>query len=509
MEEITNGVNEAVLRNFDLTSYARAQEKMIATSKDAYREYDSYWGRCRSYSEIGRTYSPEEITDIIEHGTLEQQRKLSRHYFNRDGYYRQIVLHYTTLLKYAGLLIPNPANGKNLSTSHIYKRYLSALDFVEAMSLPSFLTECARTAIVEGSYFGLRVDTDKDKFAVIDLPYEYARSRFKDVDGNDLVEFDLRYFDTIIDDETRRIALNTYPKVIRKAYEKLKKSKLKSPWMLVPPDIGVCFSFFDGSPLFLSVIPKTLEYDAAVDLEQERNSEEIRKIIVQKIPHLTDGRLLFEPDEVAEMHQGTVGMMRGNKNVSVLTTYGDVDAIVAKANTEQSTLVSQMEHNIYAQAGVSGELFAAKNTTTLEASIKNDISIMMYLAHKFEKYITNCLNEKFSNSNINFKYMILPVSQHNEQKYMDGAFKLASSGYSFLIPALAQGLSQKDFVNIKNLENDSLDLASLMKPLTSGFTTSGTTSNDVGRPTKDTEDKKETTQKKDDSINGAGGNHNE
>jgi hypothetical protein len=49
-----------------------------------------------------------------------------------------------------------------------------------------------------------------------------------------------------------------------------------------------------------------LEYDAAIELEHDRNADEIRKIIVQKVPHLNDGRLLFEPDEAAEIHQGTV-----------------------------------------------------------------------------------------------------------------------------------------------------------------------------------------------------------
>ena len=72
--------------------------------------------------------------------------------------------------------------------------------------------------------------------------------------------------------------------------------------MIIPSDIGICFPFFDGRPLFLSVIPASLEYDDAIQTERDRDAEEIRKILVQKIPHLQDGRLLFEPDEAAEMH---------------------------------------------------------------------------------------------------------------------------------------------------------------------------------------------------------------
>ena len=510
MEEITSSVvNEeknsiAAGRNFDLTSFARAQAKMIATSDQSYDgQWRSYYRSLNSTKE----YTLEDIQAVIDHGTLADQQKLSRHFFYKDGYYKQILTHYATLLKYAGLLIPNPTVGKKLSTSHIQKRYFSALDFVENMSLPLFLTNCAQRALVDGSYFGLRVETDKKTFAVIDLPSGYARSRFKDTEGNDLIEFDLRYFDTIRDKASKKIALNTYPKIIRKAYDSWSKGKLTDNWFLVPSEIGICFPFFDGRPLFLSVIPKTLEYDATVALEQERNNEEIRKIIVQKIPHLSDGRLLFEPDEAAEMHQGTVQMMRGNKNVSVMTTYGEVDAIVSKTTTEQSSMLTNAEHNIYAQAGVSDQIFSSVGSSTLESSIKNDISLMMYLAHKFERFVTNVLNSNFANGNISFSYKILPVSQHNEKDYVDTAFKMASSGYSFLLPAVAQGFTQREFLSLKELENDVLELGEKMKPLVSGFAQSGEapTDDEGGRPKKEQEKKADGTKAKEKSLDKTAG----
>ncbi|MBQ6628072.1 MAG: hypothetical protein IJH65_04570 [Methanobrevibacter sp.] len=67
---------------------------------------------------------------------------------------------------------------------------------------------------------------------------------------------------------------------------------------------------FEAVPLFLNVIPATMQYDDTVDTERERDLEEIRKIIVQKIPHLTDGGLLFEPQEAEVIHEGTVGMLK-------------------------------------------------------------------------------------------------------------------------------------------------------------------------------------------------------
>jgi hypothetical protein len=105
----------------------------------------------------------------------------------------------------------------------------------------------------------------------------------------------------------------------------------------------------DGRPFFLGVIPSTIKYDEAVETEQEREKEEIRKILVQKIPHLNDGRLLFEPDEAEEMHRGAVGMVRKNSNTTVLTTYGDIDAISSRGSNENSasSLLDSMKQNIY------------------------------------------------------------------------------------------------------------------------------------------------------------------
>lgn len=486
---------EEMVRNFDLTSFQKATKRMIATNDNAYAGYYDRNRRSRT-----RDYAPEEIERIINSGSLVEQQRLSRNYFYKDGYYKQILVHYATLLKYSGLLIPNPGFGKSLSTSHIQKRYFNAMDYVEKLSLPVMLTNCALKALVDGCYYGVVVNLDKYDCSILDLPATYCTSRFKDTSGNDLIEFDLSYFNTIADEASRNAALNAYPDFISKAYRRWSKGKASSKWVVVPSDIGVCFPFFEGRPIFLNVIPATIEYDKAVELEQERDAEEIRKIIVQKIPHLSDGRLLFEPEEAEEIHTGTVGMLKGNQNISVLTTYADVDAIVSKTAADNvSNHLERMLNNIYSQAGVSGQVFTSTGSNTLDSSLKNDLALMMYLANKFSVFITNTINKVYANSNISFKYVILPISYYNEEKYVDNAFKLASSGYSYLLPAIAMGLNQKDLGNIKDLENDVLNLGEKLKPLSSAFTQSGD-SGEAGRPNMDDEDKADTTIQKDESL---------
>ena len=88
-------------RNFDLTSFSRAKEKMIATNELAYQ---NNWNSVRRVFSQLKDYTPEEVAAIIASGSLEEQQKLSRNYFNKDGYYKQIIIYYATLLKYMGFL---------------------------------------------------------------------------------------------------------------------------------------------------------------------------------------------------------------------------------------------------------------------------------------------------------------------------------------------------------------------------------------------------------------------
>ena len=475
---------------FDLSSFARAKDKMIATNENAYR------GVHQSIREklfgFRREFTPEEVANIVSSGTLSEQQRLSRYYFLTDGYYKHIIIHYATMLKFMGLLIPNPSAGKNLSTSHISKRYFNALDLVEAMHIPTWLTNCAQRALVDGCYYGIRIDTDKNTFAVLDLPARYCCTRFKDASGNDLIEFDLSYFDTILKAEEREAALKTYPKAIAKAYKRWKEKPTKSNWFIVPSDIGICLPIFDGRPIFLSVIPSIIAYNNAVDNSQDKLAEDIRKIIVQQIPHLADGRLLFEPDEAEEIHAGTVGMLKGNKNVSVLTTYADVSAITSKTTDESSdNLLTRAEQDIYAQAGVSGQIFASTGSGTLDTSLTNDLAFMMYFVNKAAIYITNVVNEKFGNSNITFKYQFAPISYYNASSFLEDSFKLVGSGYSALMPSLALGLTQKDLVNIKDLENNVLKLGDKLKPLATSYTQSNSDQKEEKNEEEKSEEEKE------------------
>jgi hypothetical protein len=207
---------------------------------------------------------------------------------------------------------------------------------------------------------------------------------------------------------------------------------------------------------------------------------------------LNDGRLLFEPDEAAEMHEGSVEMMSENKNVRVLTSYGDVSAIASNTSADRTEgTLTRMEQNIYAQAGVSGQIFASTGSSSLEASLNNDLALMMVLANKFSRFITNMVNNNFGNGNVSFKYTIMPITYQNAADFVDMSFKLVGSGYSALLPALALNMTQRDLTSIKDLENDVLKLGDRLKPLSTSYTQTSTPKEGGDEKTGDGKDPKE------------------
>lgn len=486
----------------DLASFQKMQEKMVATS-------DMFWRNSYSHSSGWnwkiKNYTIEQVAEIINSGSKVKQQLLSQNYFYKDGIYRRIITYYATLLKYVGLIIPNSDKLSNLSNPGIVKKFNKALDYVEDMKLPSLLTEITYKVLVDGTYYGVILSNEKNNFVIMDLPFSWCRTRMKDWLGNDVIEFDVSYFDSIPTSDMKEYALKIYPKNVVTYYKRWSKGLVDKgdPWVIIPTKIGVCFSLFDGRPFFLSVIPAAINYDNSVETERERDLEEIRKIIVQKIPHLTDGGLLFEPVEAAEIHKGTVGMMKGNKNVSVLTTYADVDAIVSK--TSSDTVSNNLEknlQNVYSQAGTTSQLFAATGNLSIETSIKNDTALMMVLGNKYSNFISFLLNDKYSNSSISFKYSMLPITYYNESSYITDSLKLAQNGYSFFLPALAMGITQRDLLNIKQVENKVFKLSDLLIPLQTSYTQS---SAQVGRPRLSDDQKSDKTIANEISLDAQGG----
>ena len=98
----------------------------------------------------------------------------------------------------------------------------------------------------------------------------------------------------------------------------------------------------------------------------------------------------------------------------------------------------------------------------------------------------------------------MPISLYNKSDFITDSFKLAQSGYSFLLPSIASGIGQNELSSLKELENDVLKLRDVLLPLSSAYTQSSS-SGEVGAPEKKLEEKSEKTIQNEDSLDRQGG----
>lgn len=452
----------------DITKFKKAFKDMVATSQAA---YDRNAGRTKKVR--NRMYDRDEIQRIVEGGDSIEKANLSAFFFETSGLYKRIILHYATFLTYAWILVPytKNRNKKNsIKERKVAAAYYNAADFCTTFQIDTKSTLFAKEVLVKGAYYGLLYDTG-NKMVIMNLPFDYCRSRFKNSEDIDIVEFDMSFFDTIRDQVTRDNILSTYPSVVQLGYRRYKATG-KDKWIFLPAEMGIYFSFFEERPFFLDLIPIIDDLSDYMVLDKKRNLQALKKILAQKVP--IDGmKLVFEPDEAEEMHNGSVDMLPNNEEVDVLTTYCDVELLDLSCSDDEKTSIEEIQNIIYSSAGLSKELFFATTEAGLEYSINNDLAMMMILGHKFAHFFTTIINYKYENAKVKFKLLILPISYYNSADYTSRAKELASFGYSFLTPILSTGIDQTNLAALKDLENELLELDETLKPLQSSYTQSG------------------------------------
>lgn len=466
IDENAKKIQESKQKRID--TFKKAFKDMIAATDAAYQKFSGKYAVARE-----RVYQKDEIRRIVEQGNPIERAALSEYFFVTNGLYKRIILHYATFLSYSWILVPYVKNKRNTSEikdKKVAATYYDAADFCTMFQLKSKSTIFAKEILVKGGYYGL-INYNENSVVIQDLPFEFCRSRFKNAQDVNIVEFSMEFFDKIRDDKLREEILDTYPRFIRKAYKSYKVSNGEK-WIFIPAEQGIYFNIFEERPFFLDLIPLLDDLDDYKEIDKERNMQALKRILVQQVP--IDGmRLVFEPDEAEGMHEGSVMMMSNNEDTDVLTTYCDVKLLDMSATDDEKTEIVDVQDLIYSSAGLSKELFFATTEAGLQYSICNDLAMMMILAHKFAHFYTTLINYKFENKKVKFKLIILPLSYYNADDYGDNAKELAAFGYAFLPPILSTGLDQTDLVALKSLENDLLDLDEVLKPLQSAYTQSG------------------------------------
>ena len=442
------------------------------------RPQNNRWGATRNNGVSDHDFTIEEIERIIRGGDLNNIRELSRYYYRTNSQYRNNIDFLACLPLYDTIVTPIfDTTGKG-SKTQIIKAFYNACDFVERLDVKNTFTRITREWIKTGIYNGL-LQENNGKVIIQDLPLNYCRTRYKDFNNLNILEFNLMYFDkTFKDNEELEAVLLTFPEIIQKAWRLWKTGKLTDPWVQIPASAGgISFCFAeDQTPLLIASIPDLHKLKDAVGREEKRDENELYKLLIQRMPIDSNGELVFQLDEVAEIHAGVANMLQGLDTVDVLTTFGETSL----ENIQDSTAATQSADRIekYNKAawnalGRSSLLFNADNSSSLTYAIKKDETLIKTYLNMYNTWIKFHLNERFSRTGLTFDFEILPITMFNMKDIQSKYFQGAQYGYSKMYAGVASGIKQRDQISLMTFENDFLEMTDKMIPLQSSYTSTG------------------------------------
>ena len=440
------------------------------------RERTSRWGGHRMNS-VQRDFTLEEIEEIIRSGEISAIRELSRYYYRTNARYRNNIDFLASLPLYDTIVTPLYESGKG-SKTQIIKAFYHACAFIEALDVKNTLARITREWLKSGIYYGI-LQEDGSKVVVQDLPNEYCRTRFKDFNNLNVLEFNLLYFiNTYSDEEMRDAAIKNFPEIVQKMWKLWKARKLDDPWVMIPSSAGgVTFCFAeDSTPLLIAAIPELAKLKDAVGREEKRDENELYKLLIQRMPIDNDGHLVFELDEVAQIHAGVANMLKDLDTVDVLTTFGETtleNLQDTSAASQANNRLEKYSNNAWDALGTSELLFNAENSSSLAYVIKRLESIMRNYLNMYDTWIRYLINSRFSRTGLEFDFEILPTTVFNIKDYAAQYLSGAQFGYSKMRAGVSMGVKQRNLISTIDFENEFLDLDTKMIPLLSSYTQTG------------------------------------
>lgn len=439
------------------------------TTENAYRSYNY-----SSREPIKSCYSLKEIQDIIRGGAVSDMRSLSRYFYRVSGIYQGVVNLMANLPLYQTMVTPIFDSAKKTNKEKMLATFTKSCRFVENLNIPVTFANISLELLISGIYFGI-LREDGEKVVIQDLPPQYCRTRFKDMNGLNIIEFDVRYFDSIQDSSMRAESLSSFPIKIARAY-KNKSHAINSEWVALTPEEGaVCFFYGDKTPLFGASIPQVFKMEQAVEREETRDENELYKLLIQKMPIDRDGELVFPLEEVAEIHESIADMLAERDTIDVLTTFGDTSLESLQDSTaasQSADRIKKYKTNTYDNLGVSSLYFNPDTSSAMPYMIKKDEAFMGNLTNQYSTWIKAQINRKFARTNLYFDFTILPTTRYNREEIQSKYFQGAQYGYSKMYAGVALGIPQSNIISLMSFENDFLQMTEKMVPLQSSYTSS-------------------------------------
>lgn len=372
---------------------------------------------------------------------------------------------------------------ENANVNSIKKSYSNLVAKLENMNLKHEFSKIMKVLPYKDIYCGLVLENNTD-FFFQEINYKICRI-YQIQDG--LYNFEINL--SVIDSNN----LLAYPDYVQKAYIKYHNGEI-SNWYLPPADKQICIKMNSQwtypFPMLIGIIRDILDLDIYKKLKLQSARTDNFKAIMIKVPIDTKqiDKPLLTPEILgtfAEINRESL-----NEDIGMIHTLGsDGEAVSFKDSGNAGSYVSDAINELYNASGASKELFNGSSSgTAVTFSVENDSGFVYGVYRQFERWINRYIKlKKYNKNNFKFYFYLLDITIFNRDNVSKRYREACTLGATVVDKWLATlDITPSRMMGSYVLHKDIFDFQNNFKPLSSSYNTS---TNDVGRPTNESEGK--------------------
>lgn len=372
---------------------------------------------------------------------------------------------------------------ENANVNNIKKSYSNLVAKLETMNLKHEFSKIMKVLPYQDIYCGLVLENNTD-FFFQEISYTICRIH-QIQDGLYNFEMDL----SAINSKN----LLAYPNYIQKAYIDFQNKKI-SNWYSPPADKQICIKMNSQwaypFPMLIGIIRDILDLDIYKKLKLQSARTDNFKAIMVQVPIDTKqiDKPMLTPKTIeifAEINKESL-----NDDIGMIHTLGaEGKAISFKESGNAGNYVSDAMNELYNASGESKELFNGSSSgTAVTFSVENDSGFIYAVYRQFERWVNRYIKlKKYNKSNFKFYFYLLDITIFNRDNVSKRYKEACTLGATVVDKWLATlDITPSRMMGSYVLHKDIFDFQNNFKPLSSSYNTS---TNDVGRPTNESEGK--------------------
>lgn len=407
--------------------------------------------------------------------------KVSRQLHNIDPNYAKIISYHADMFFVRYTVMPVLLDRTQEIQDDLYKEiYNEMIEIVDGMTLEIAVPDALKELFITGAVYLTAYKNNATKtISLIVLPFEYCRTVLKTALGTNLIEFNFEYFDlfTLADDKKR--IFEFLPPEFEVGYNRYKKGETMGPnkdkgWLELDPRFSTSIMANEkGIPPLINAMEGIFEYDRVRDAETVKSENQLKKLFVQTIPVDSSGELIFDLDEVREIHAAVSRIVKKHDGLDALTVFGKAELMsLQEESSVENKAIIQAYQAVFNSSGLNAELFMGKTDTGVKSNLKIDKASVWRFVVEINNYVNLVLNQLYNFKPMQAEVSLLPITVIEEEVQVKYYRENAAYGVGKLDAIVATGVKQKHLSDRAKLE-DVLQLDTLLRPLQSSHTLSG------------------------------------